>query len=74
MAAKTSNPIGKGAVDALGAAQVGLAEISSYELAPDSRPRVCDDLVEPALTERLQQVSDAIDVLKRAEAAGEEES
>jgi hypothetical protein len=39
MAAKTSNPIGKGAVDALGAAQVGLAEISSYELAPDSRPR-----------------------------------
>jgi transcriptional regulator with XRE-family HTH domain len=56
---------GKRADDALGAAQTALWKISSYELPPDSRPRVRDDLVERAADEKLGRLFNALDVLRR---------
>jgi hypothetical protein len=56
---------GKRAVDALGAAQLALVELTSYELADDARPRVRDDLVKRATNEYLGRIFDALDVVGR---------
>ena len=67
---------GKRAVDALGAGQVALFEVSSYELPGETRPRVRDDLVERAADEKLGRMLNALDVLsgENREVAGDQES
>jgi len=65
---------GKRAVDALGAAQLGLGELTSYELADDARPRVRDDLVKRATNEYLGRIFEALGSENREAPNGDEES
>lgn len=56
---------GKRAVHALGAGQLALSEVSSYELPDETRPRVRDDLVKRGVHEELTRLFDAVDVVSR---------